>query len=217
MSKKRSASRKLDPIRVQMAEKTQRVKHDLAMKMVSERVKVDAEFAADVLKIAGDTLREDIKKDALATIKTISDSLEASKVLGKASYYTGIDANIKLDFDKDLLSKQPTVYSENDPSNPEAVKIAQEVANTLKTPENANQVLLDSEAAETCCGSCGCEDHGYVLDKQQVRDYMEKNNLSPMCDDGGCTPVEIPKEELQAALTKLSEKQTERLKASGLI
>lgn len=98
MSKKHSALRKLDPIRVQMAERTQRAKHELAMKMVAERVKVDAEFAADVLKVAGDGLRPEIRKDAEETI---------------------------------AKSKQPTVYLENDPSNPEAVKIAIEVANSL--------------------------------------------------------------------------------------
>lgn len=68
MSKKTSFGRKLDPIRVEMAKKVERARHELAMKMVSERVKVDAEFAADVLKVGGLNLREDIKKDALETI-----------------------------------------------------------------------------------------------------------------------------------------------------
>ena len=104
-----------------MAKRTQAVKHELAMKMVSERVKIDAEFAADVLKIAGDTLREDIRKDAEQTIanhnvtviKTPEDlekapeaikmAVEASKCLGKASYYTGLDVDVKLDFDKEYV------------------------------------------------------------------------------------------------------------------
>lgn len=61
--------KKLDPIRVAMAEQTQKVKHELAMKMVLERVKTDAEFAKDVLYIGGENLREDIKNAAQETIK----------------------------------------------------------------------------------------------------------------------------------------------------
>lgn len=81
MSKKSSAGRKLDPIRVEMAKKVERARHELAMKMVSERVKVDAEFAADVLKIGGETLREDIKKDALETIaKTKAETLGGQEI-----------------------------------------------------------------------------------------------------------------------------------------
>lgn len=68
MGKAKSATRRLDPVRVAMAKRTARMKHELAMTMVAERVKVDAEFAADVLRIAGETLREEIKKDAHETI-----------------------------------------------------------------------------------------------------------------------------------------------------
>jgi hypothetical protein len=68
MGKAKSAARKLNPMRVAMAQRTARMKHELAMKMVAERVKTDAEFAADVLRIAGETLREEIKKDAHETI-----------------------------------------------------------------------------------------------------------------------------------------------------
>jgi hypothetical protein len=68
MGKMKSAMRKLDPVRVQMAQKVQAAKHELAMKMVAERVKTDAEFAADVLKVAGDGLRPEIRKDAEETI-----------------------------------------------------------------------------------------------------------------------------------------------------
>lgn len=63
-----SMKRKLNQGRVQMAKRTELAKHELAMKMVAERVKTDAEFAADVLRVAGDGLREEIKKDALETI-----------------------------------------------------------------------------------------------------------------------------------------------------
>jgi hypothetical protein len=68
MSKLKSLARKMNPVRVQMAEQTALAKHELAMKMVAERVKTDAEFAADVLRVAGEGLREEIKKDALETI-----------------------------------------------------------------------------------------------------------------------------------------------------
>lgn len=68
MSKLKSLARKMNPVRVRMAEQTALAKHELAMKMVAERVKIDAEFAADVLRVAGEGLREGIKKDALETI-----------------------------------------------------------------------------------------------------------------------------------------------------
>jgi hypothetical protein len=69
MSKSRSAIRKLDPYRVSLAQKTAQAKHELVMTMVHERVKVDAEFAEAVLRVAGDGLRPEIKKDAEATLK----------------------------------------------------------------------------------------------------------------------------------------------------
>lgn len=194
MSKKTSARRKLDPIRVQMAEKTQRVKHDLAMKMVAERVKIDAEFAADVLKIGGENLRADIRKDAEATIANhngeimskwtkigehdgkpiLGVSEEAVHNLGKASYDTGLNAHVELD-------------------------------------------THESSSHESCCGSCGCEkEHPYTLDKKGVREYMDKNGLTQMVSDGGCSSVDVPKEKLQAALEKLSDIQAKRLNPSGL-
>ncbi len=167
MSKKSSYGRKLDPIRVQMAQQAQRVKHDLAMKMVSERVKIDAEFAADVLKIAGEGLREDIKKDAAETIAKAN-----TQVVGELD---GV-------------------------------------------PILSNLTGGTGAVEQTCCGGgCGCEELPYTLDKESVREYMNKNGLTRMADDGGCTPCEISKEKLQEALQKLSEKQTERLKTAGLI
>jgi len=71
------AARKLDPYRVALAQRTARAKHELAMKMVAERVKVDAEFAADVLKIAGETLRPEIRKDAEETIEREDAAIKA--------------------------------------------------------------------------------------------------------------------------------------------
>jgi hypothetical protein len=68
MSKLKSAARKLNPYAVKTAMQMERIRHELAMTMVAERVKEDAEFAAAVLKVAGEHLREEIKKDAEATI-----------------------------------------------------------------------------------------------------------------------------------------------------
>jgi len=64
----RSARRKLNKYSVNIAARVQLAKHELAMKMVAERVKTDAEFASEVLKLAGEGLREEIKKDALETV-----------------------------------------------------------------------------------------------------------------------------------------------------
>jgi hypothetical protein len=84
MGKSRTAGRKLDPVRVQMAQRTQLAKHELAMKMVAERVKVDAEFAADVLKVAGEGLRPEIRKDAEETIARLRANMEHAGGIGNA-------------------------------------------------------------------------------------------------------------------------------------
>lgn len=68
MGNSRSLRRGLQKRNVYLAEKTGRIKHELAMQMVAERVKTDAEFAKDVLKVTGGIIRPDIKKDAEATI-----------------------------------------------------------------------------------------------------------------------------------------------------
>lgn len=94
MSKLKSASRKLKPFRVGMAKRVELAKHELAMKMVSERVKIDAEFAADVLKIGGDMLRPDIKKDAEETIRK-----EETARLVKKRENTGLLDGVKSDVD----------------------------------------------------------------------------------------------------------------------
>jgi len=67
--KNKKLARKLKSNYVARAIKTQEVKHELAMKMVLERVKIDPEFARDVLYIGGDTLREDVKLEAKKTIQ----------------------------------------------------------------------------------------------------------------------------------------------------
>lgn len=66
--KNKKLSRKLSSASVARALKTQQVKHELAMTIVLERVKIDKEFAKDVLRIGGETLREDVKNAAEETL-----------------------------------------------------------------------------------------------------------------------------------------------------
>jgi len=68
MGNSRRLRRQLNKKSVEIANNLQLKKHELAMQMVAERVKRDAEFAADVLKIGGELLRADIKRDAEETI-----------------------------------------------------------------------------------------------------------------------------------------------------
>ena len=58
-----------------IAQETQKQKIALAKKMVEERCKKDAEFAADVLKAVGENLPKEIREAAEATIaqKKIED------------------------------------------------------------------------------------------------------------------------------------------------
>lgn len=78
MGNSRKLRRQLNRKSVEIANKVQLKKHELAMQMVADRVKYDAEFAADVLKIAGETLRPDIKKDAEETIAKAKDNLNSN-------------------------------------------------------------------------------------------------------------------------------------------
>ena len=81
MGKLKSAGRKLDPRRVQMAEQAFYFKHELAMKMVHERVKKDADFAADVLKVARNNLRPEILEDARKTVLQHTSEVESLKAV----------------------------------------------------------------------------------------------------------------------------------------
>lgn len=192
MSKKSSAGRKLDPIRVEMAKKVERARHELAMKMVSERVKVDAEFAADVLKIGGETLREDIKKDALETIaKHNGEIVEQLKPTGQT--IDGVPVLATKSIEGQEITREKALEGLGDPSTWEKDK---------------QEVLKEFQAKP--------EDHGYDFNKEQVREYMDKNGLKPMIPDGGCSVVERTPEELQAVLDKLSKDHTEKLKEAGL-
>jgi hypothetical protein len=99
----RFTDKHLDPYRVAIALKVQQAKHELAMKMVAERVKIDAEFAKDVLKIGGDNLREDIKLAAQATIEV---SKSPAIIVVDESKLEKIDPKIFGDTDKPIaLSK----------------------------------------------------------------------------------------------------------------
>lgn len=140
MSSKRAA-RNLDPVRVQMALKVQRAKHELAMKMVAERVQKDAEFAADVLKIGGEFLRQDIKKSAQETVEkaktqAIADRWDKTGLLdGNAhtgSHAIFIESQETPEAVKNALSQgvilhqsgKTTVMQKDDPNLPDGIKIA---------------------------------------------------------------------------------------------
>ena len=75
MGNSRSAKRNLSARHVWIAQETQKQKIALAKKMVEERCKKDAEFAADVLKAVGENLPKEIREAAEATIaqKKIED------------------------------------------------------------------------------------------------------------------------------------------------
>lgn len=135
MSKR--AGRNLDPARVRMAENVQRAKHELAMRMVSDRVKKDAEFAADVLRIAGETLREDIKKDARETIARAKETLPSD-----------VDDSVTSKELENALTQgviihhqngKTEILQKNDPKLPEAIKIAMEAS------DNFPETIIDEE------------------------------------------------------------------------
>jgi hypothetical protein len=138
MSKSKSASRKLDPYRVQMAQRLQAKKHELAMEMVADRVRKDAEFAADVLKIAGDTLREDIKKDALETIAKAKTQALVDK-WDKTGLLEGVSDISKCDSAVLIESQEKQLITPKD----------------FEEFENAK-----SQLGEQCGGTgCSCQNH----------------------------------------------------------
>jgi len=95
MGKLKSAGRKLDPRRVQMAEQAFYAKHELAMKIVHERVKKDAEFAADVLKVARENLRPEILKDAQETVaKAKAETNRLVEKWSKTGLMDGVKDNL---------------------------------------------------------------------------------------------------------------------------
>jgi hypothetical protein len=71
MGNLRSTKRKLSERHVWLAQETERQKILLARKMVEERCKKDAEFAADVLKAVGENLPKEISE---AAEKTVAES-----------------------------------------------------------------------------------------------------------------------------------------------
>lgn len=64
----RSMRRKLNEEKVQYAQEVQRQRHEVAKKVVEERIKKDVEFAKDVLKAVGKNLPKELKEAAEETI-----------------------------------------------------------------------------------------------------------------------------------------------------
>lgn len=132
MSKR--AGRNLNPFRVQLALQTQAKKHELAMKMVADRVAHDAEFAADVLKIGGEFLREDIKKSAQETIlKSVKETVVPNKVFQLESdkdepcipdLPSDVDPDVTPEQIKQAIITHCKTSKEQFDELPEAVKIA---------------------------------------------------------------------------------------------
>lgn len=69
MGAARSLRRKLNAEKVWVAQEVAQKRTEIVKMFVEERVKQDAEFAADVLKAVGDALPENIKKAAEETVK----------------------------------------------------------------------------------------------------------------------------------------------------
>ena len=61
MSKLKRWGRKLNPERVAIAIQTYDTKHELALNFVRDRIEVDKEFAADILKV-GNSVPQDIRE-----------------------------------------------------------------------------------------------------------------------------------------------------------
>ena len=68
MSKLHGFRRGLDPYRVALAQQNEKERVKIARQVVIERAKIDAEFAADVLKSVGDNLPKEIKEACEASI-----------------------------------------------------------------------------------------------------------------------------------------------------
>jgi hypothetical protein len=81
MSKLKSASRKLDPMRVAMAIQTYDAKKQMTIQMVNDRVKTDVEFAKLALQIGKD-LPENIRKDAQETVDSNLKQMDSIKTTG---------------------------------------------------------------------------------------------------------------------------------------
>ena len=65
----RSARRKLNEKKVQIAKEVARRKIELAKEFVKDRAQKDVEFARDILKVIGENLPADIKNIAEETVK----------------------------------------------------------------------------------------------------------------------------------------------------
>lgn len=68
MSSLRSFRRKLNPLKVQLAEQVAYERIKVARQVVKDRCEKDAEFARDVLKAVGEALPQEIKETCEKTI-----------------------------------------------------------------------------------------------------------------------------------------------------
>ncbi len=99
---------------------------------------------------------------------------------------------------------QETVLNEDVKKNQEAIKgYVSSKRDQLESAGLTPCIIDDGDATE----------HGYVLDKSKGI----PDGCKPFIDDGGCSTVEVSNAELLKALKVSSERQTERLKAAGLL
>jgi hypothetical protein len=71
-------------------------------------------------------------------------------------------------------------------------------------PEDIKKLAHQTIAAD--------ESHGYVFpSKEDIQKEMDTKGLKPFAPDGGCSMVDVPKEELLKSLEISSEKQKQRL------
>ena len=164
--------RKLDPFRVMTAKRTERAKHEMAMQMVHERVKTDAEFAAKVLEIGGEHLREKIKKDATETVNREKEVIMDKSTIPADMKAVPVEVPISVaDVPKEELQAALRQLSKNQAQRLSEAKLTlndvlkeiSEADMSMASPlpvltMNAEKAILEAENSQTkCCGNgCGC-------------------------------------------------------------
>lgn len=204
MSSLSSFKRKLNAKRTWIATEVQRKKTELAQKFVEEKVKTDPEFARDVLTAVGDNLPPDIKKAAEETV-----ARELNKVVNLPKHTTeellkkweacetveNLDPKTAV-----ILESQPQPVSE------EQLKLIKKWEKTglldgiTDTSKCNTALLIESQAKQLLVDDA---DRGYTLGKTQPLPEGAK----PYIADGGCSPVDVPVEELLKTLEKVTEEQ----------
>ena len=86
----RSLRRRLNAEKAFIADKVAEKRVELVKKFVEERVKKDSEFAAEILKVVGDSLPETIKKEAEETVKNGPRQTEEKNPIVEKWEKTGI-------------------------------------------------------------------------------------------------------------------------------